>query len=73
MTSSNVSWIRYDQANEVLTIGYLNLGMYAYSMVTPQEAAAFLFASSKGRWCWDHLRVRGKGNAHRTQKPFVKL
>lgn len=73
VSSSNVSWIQYDQDREVLTIGYLTGAMYAYGDVTPFEAARLLFASSKGGWIWDNIRVRGQGNAHKTRKPFARL
>lgn len=72
-TSTNVSWFQYDQARNVLVIGYLNATMYAYGDVSPNEAASLLFAGSKGEWVWDHIRVRGKGNARKTRKPFARL
>lgn len=71
--SSNVSWIQYDQDRNVLQVGYLNLSIYVYGDVNPQEAASMLFAGSKGTWIWDNIRVRGKGNAHLTRKPFARI
>jgi hypothetical protein len=73
VSSSNVSWIQYDQDFPRLVIGYLNGKAYAYSGVSPQEAAALLFAPSKGEWVWSNIRVRGKGNAKKTRKPFAQL
>lgn len=68
-----MSWIQYDQDWPRLLIGYLNGRAYAYADVSPQEAAQLLFAPSKGTWIWDHIRVRGKGNARKTRKPFSPL
>lgn len=73
MSSSNVSWIQYDQDWPRLLIGYLNGKAYAYSNVTPAEAAGLLFAPSKGTWLWNNVRVRGKGNGRKTRKPFAAL
>ena len=73
VASSNVAWIQYDRARNVLFVGYKNASSYAYGDVSEQEAAAFLFASSKGKWVWDNLRVRGKGNARKTRKNFARV
>ncbi len=37
---------------------------------TTADALSYLAAPSRGIWYWDHVRVRGKGNAKKTQKPF---
>lgn len=71
VSSSNVSWIQYDKANERLFVGYQNLGIYAYYPVSSQEAAHLLFAPSKGKWIWDHIRVRGSKTDH--QKVYGKV
>lgn len=34
------------------------------------EAKNYYHANSKGTWYWNHVRVRGKGNARKTRKPF---
>jgi hypothetical protein len=46
---------------------------YLYDNISVAEAEDFARAGSKGRWVWSNIRVRGKGNAHLTQKPFVRL
>jgi hypothetical protein len=71
--SSNVSWHQYHADRGVLVIGYLNGSMYAYGSVSEAEAVSLLFATSKGTWVWDHIRVRGKGNGRKTRKPFGRL
>lgn len=57
--SSNVSQIQYDFDLKLLYVIYLNGGWYQYALVTPEEAAAFFNAGSKGKWVWDVLRQRG--------------
>ena len=73
VTSTNWSWFQYDQAAEILRVGYLNGKGYGYGNVTLPEAISLLYAPSKGVWGWSYLRVRGKGNARRTRKPFGRL
>lgn len=73
VSSSNWSWYQYDQAREILRVGYLNGKGYAYGNVSLPEAISLLYAPSAGTWGWDNLRVRGKGNARRTRKPFGRL
>ena len=69
--SSNVSQLQYDHEQNILTVAFKNGAVYAYSMVTPAEAARFIQATSKGSTVWDILRVRGTRDG--TQKPYVRL
>lgn len=76
--SSNVGFCQYYPETEKMQIEYLAKGnkparKYLYSSVTHAEALDFAQAQSKGIWVWDHIRVRGKGNAHLSRKPFVEL
>lgn len=68
--SSNVSAIRYLPDDGALEVEYLNHGMYRYENVSLMEAQSFAEALSAGKWVWDHLRVRGRGNKYAFQKPY---
>ena len=58
-SSSNVRGASYDPENNFLEIGYKNGGRYGYHDVNRGEAKSFYDAASKGKWVWDHLRLRG--------------
>lgn len=68
--SSNVREYRYFPGQERLEINFHNGSLYYYTGVSPRDAVNFDTSSSKGKWVWDNLRVRGNGNAKKTQKPF---
>lgn len=59
LISSNVSWMRYDQAQNQLYLGFIDGTTYQYSQVLPEEALDLIYSPSHGKWVWDHLRVRG--------------
>lgn len=69
-TSSNVARMRYDQEQSQLTVEYKNGNQYSYQNVSIREAESFARGASKGKWVWDHLRVRGKGNFWAFRKPY---
>ena len=71
--STNVAAGQYFPEAEKLMLEFNNGSAYMYSNISINEAWDFLFAMSKGVWCWDVLRVRGKGNAKKFKKPFVKI
>jgi KTSC domain len=64
VSSSNVSSARYHRDTLSLVITYLSGDTWVYDPVSPAEAEAFLLAPSKGRWLWDHVKVRGSRHAH---------
>ena len=75
-TSSNVTDASYDPENNFLKVGFggkgkSKYGRYGYHDVSPAEARSFYGAGSKGKWVWDHLRVRG--TVFGFQKPYVYL
>jgi hypothetical protein len=70
VTSSNVELAAYDLELEILRIQYREGAVYAYQPVSYREALDFAQASSKGKWIWTNLRVRGKGNFHLHRKQF---
>lgn len=71
--SSNVAEIHYDGDLSELQIKYKNGGIYTYQDVSIREAESFAKAMSKGKWVWDRLRVRGKGNFWAYRKPYQFL
>lgn len=64
-TSSNVTSSQYDPENDTLYLQYKGGDWYGYEDTSPREAAGFYSAGSKGKWAWDHLRVRGSRTLHR--------
>jgi|SRR5579859_2523292 len=62
--SSNVDnyrYIRWDPSGflGMLRIQYKDGSMYEYQPVSLEEAHSLYAAASKGKWVWDHLRIRG--------------
>src|SRR5688572_14585474 len=64
--SSNVDLAKYEWEEGRLWIQYKDGVVWSYA-IPFNLAASFYRAGSKGIWTWDHLRVRGPGNAHRHQ------
>lgn len=69
--SSNVAEIRYDPDESELQIRFLNGGYYQYQDVSVREAESLARSSSKGKWVWDFLRVRGTIFGHRKPYQFI--
>lgn len=59
--SSNVFAAQYHARDKKLMVEYTNSRAYLYSPVSEATAVAFITASSKGAFVWDHFRVRGPG------------
>lgn len=59
VVSSNVQSIQYDREHQWLYIIFRSGAWYRYGEISPQEAESLFFAGSKGKWCWDVLRIRG--------------
>jgi hypothetical protein len=62
--SSNVDNYRYIKTDVngflgILRIEYKDGSRYDYQPVSVNEAQSLYAASSKGKWVWDHLRIRG--------------
>lgn len=76
--SSNVGTIVYDKKASQLYIKFLpskrypSGRWYCYDGIDQALATRMYNAYSHGIWVWDNLRVRGIGNARRTQKPFAR-
>lgn len=70
--SSNVMELVYDITKDQLYVRFKNNRWYRYDGVTKTEAQRFYHAYSKGVEIWSVLRVRGKGNAKKTQKRFTR-
>lgn len=68
VTSSNLALIRYQAATKKLFIEFKNGATYSYGNVWPEEAKSLYAAGSKGKWVWDHLRIRKTRLGH--QKPY---
>ncbi len=79
LASSNVEALRFVWDTQTLEVQYKGTDpngagyYYQYFDITPAEADDFVRQSSPGRWVWDHLRVRGPGNADKWQKPYVRM
>lgn len=71
VTSSNVAAASYDAQGEQLTIEYKDGSFYQYHPVALATAKAFTAATSKGKWVWDNLRVRG--TVYGYQVPYTFL
>ncbi len=59
--SSNVASAQYHPGNNSMMIEYRWGRAYIYSPISEAMAASFATAGSKGKWVWDHLRIRGPG------------
>ena len=70
-SSSNVRSATYNARENSMDIGFKNGGVYRYQDITPPEAKSFYSAGSKGKWVWDHLRVRGTVFGY--QKPYTYI
>ena len=70
-SSSNVQSATYNARENSMDIGFRNGGVYRYQDITPPEAKSFYSAGSKGKWVWDHLRVRGTVFGY--QKPYTYI
>lgn len=57
--SSNVFAIQYVIEDKTLNVEYKDASVYEYFPVAMEIAEDFITAPSKGKWVWDHLRVRG--------------
>lgn len=57
--SSNVASIQFHADDDRLIIEYKDGSIYAYHPVPMPMAIDLYRASSKGKWVWDNLRVRG--------------
>jgi hypothetical protein len=72
--STNVYSYGYDVDNLWLYIRYQGKqrstagSLYRYRGVYPHEFLGLMAKDSKGKWVWDHLRVRGSSTMH--QKPY---
>jgi len=82
--SSNVHSIAYDVENALLYVRYLAPAgpdeertqpgsLYQYRNISPLQFQQFQRASSKGRWVWDNLRIRGTVSGHRTSWALVGI
>ncbi len=69
--SSNVAAAMFDRENQLLFIRYNNGSTYQYLGVPETYAIDFFHAPSKGKWCWDNLRVRGTKDGSRFG--FIKM
>ena len=78
--SSNVHSIGYDDVTETLYIRYLGTvgdrragpgALYEYRDVPISVWDRFVFASSKGGFVWDEIRVRGTVSGHRYSYEFI--
>jgi hypothetical protein len=73
-SSSNVWSYGYDVDSLYLYVRYHGREhgtagpLYRYSGVYPHEFLTLLDQDSKGKWVWDHLRLRGSRTIH--QKPY---
>lgn len=64
----------YDDEEEMLFITFIGPGVratYGYFPISELEARSYFFASSKGKWVWSNLRVRGSATLH--QKSYWKM
>lgn len=72
VSSSNIDMIQYDHETQELFVQFRanrhgENWVYRYYPVEYSEARNFVEASSKGKWFWDNIRVRGPqtdGNGH---------
>jgi len=69
-SSSNVDTLQYDAQHQHLYIRYVNGRWYRYHDISRAMAYEGYISYSKGIFVWDRIRVRGKGNAKKTQKRF---
>ncbi len=69
-TSSNVSSAFYEKQYDRLTITFHDNSTWQYT-VSEGMARSFFNAGSRGKWVWDHLKVRGTVSLHRV--PAVKI
>lgn len=69
--SSNVGSAWYEADAYTLYLQFKDGSTYAYFGVWHDEAESYALAGSKGRWVWDVLRVRGKGNFHSARKEYA--
>lgn len=75
--SSNVSSVLYDREHQSLYVSYAtghrtDGRTYRYWIVTEREAVAAFLSSSKGRYVWDNLRIRGTLLGHRKNYALVQ-
>jgi len=73
VTSSWLSYIRYLPDEEELEVGFLDGAAVIVSEIDHHMAFSIARAYSKGRWYWDHVLVRGKGNKGKTQRPVRQI
>lgn len=64
MSSSNVAGARYTLGLQALDIAYHGGPVWRYSPVTHAQALAFYRAGSKGKFIWDHIKIRGRVHDH---------
>ncbi len=62
----------YNADREQLYVEFKSGEIYTIEEVGIGAATTYWAAPRKGIWYWDHVRVRGKGNAGKTQKPYHK-
>ena len=70
--SSNVAAIRFDKERLILEVRFLDGSSYEYFQVSPEEAESLYVAPSKGKWVWDHLRIRGTKLGHQKDYAYVQ-
>jgi len=58
--SSNVSFVKYDDDNDMLYITYKGFRQYAYPNSDFQDFENIMQAPSKGKWVWDNLRRKNR-------------
>ena len=66
--SSNVVMAQYFEDTSQMMIGFSTNRSYIYDGLSLYEAKTFVTTTSKGKWVWDHLRIRGTAYGHR--KPY---
>lgn len=70
--SSWIESIQYFERREGLLIVLKSGTVSSYIPVGSWEALDLATASSKGKWIWDHIYVRGKGNGEHRQKTVFR-
>jgi hypothetical protein len=82
--SSNIYSIGYDNDSHTLMVRFVGRhghkdnsrrpgSIYAYFHVPARRFLQFLDASSKGKWLWDNVRIRGTISGHRYDYALVGI
>jgi hypothetical protein len=66
----NIKEAMYLGDKEMLALKFKSGEIATYENVTIAEALAYFQAPSKGKFQWNFLLVRGKGNKGKSQKPW---